>query len=410
MAYGQDNRITAYNGENITFDADGNMTSGPLNGSTAAYKYDCRNRLISVGNTQYVYDALNNRIAVIENGNKISYVINPNASLSQVLIKKDAAGSEIFYVYGLGLISEEDLNGIYRIYHFDSRGNTVALTDKVGNITDRFQYDIYGKLVTCAGTSKTPFLYVGKDGVMTDSNGLYYMRARYYNTDMNRFVNQDVVVGNIQDSQSLNQFAYATDNPISKIDPMGNFPWKKVGETVKALGDIVVGGFTVAGGVGIATASDGIGIVPAAAIVNHGVASMFSGGMDIYDIWCGDENKVGTHNYVENGYKEASKALFGKEKYGDEAFQVVDLGLTFLSGKEVLKLANPVGEFVDTAKGLKYNKNEYGFYKWAKAEGLAKTEDGFKIAGEDSKLLGQEFTNVYGRGMDMFQFAKLALK
>lgn len=265
MAYGQDNRITAYNGENVTFDADGNMTSGPLNGSTAAYKYDCRNRLISVGNTQYVYDALNNRIAVIENGNKISYVINPNASLSQVLIKKDAAGSETFYVYGLGLISEEDLNGIYRIYHFDSRGNTVALTDKVGNITDRFQYDIYGKLVTCAGTSKTPFLYVGKDGVMTDSNGLYYMRARYYNTDMNRFVNQDVVVGKIQDSQSLNQFAYTTDNPISKIDPMGNFHWDKVGKTIKAVGDIVVGGFTVAGAVGIAGSSGGIGIVPAAA-------------------------------------------------------------------------------------------------------------------------------------------------
>ena len=38
-----------------------------------------------------------------------------------------------------------------------------------------------------------PFLYNGQFGVTTDGNGLYYMRARYYNVDIKRFINQDVL-------------------------------------------------------------------------------------------------------------------------------------------------------------------------------------------------------------------------
>ncbi|MCI8669794.1 MAG: hypothetical protein HFI34_09805, partial [Lachnospiraceae bacterium] len=46
------------------------------------------------------------------------------------------------------------------------------------------------------------FLYNGRYGVVTDENGLYYMRARYYNVDIKRFINQDVVEGSIAASPS----------------------------------------------------------------------------------------------------------------------------------------------------------------------------------------------------------------
>lgn len=49
---------------------------------------------------------------------------------------------------------------------------------------------------------------------MTDDNGLYYMRARYYNPDIKRFINRDVLVGDISDGQSLNHYAYVNDNPV----------------------------------------------------------------------------------------------------------------------------------------------------------------------------------------------------
>jgi len=71
------------------------------------------------------------------------------------------------------------------------------------------------------GTTATPFLYNGRDGVMTDANGLYYMRARYYNPEIKRFVNQDVLLGIIQEGQTLNRYAYVNGQPVSYIDPFG---------------------------------------------------------------------------------------------------------------------------------------------------------------------------------------------
>ena len=65
------------------------------------------------------------------------------------------------------------------------------------------------------------FGYNGRDGVVTDDNGLIYMRARYYSPAMKRFVNADIVAGQISNAITLNRFAYANGNPVSFIDPFG---------------------------------------------------------------------------------------------------------------------------------------------------------------------------------------------
>jgi RHS repeat-associated protein len=118
-------------------------------------------------------------------------------------------------------LTGQEQNGAYSQYHFDSRGSTVALTDANGNVTDRFEYDSYGTSLAHTGTSDTPFQYNGRFGVQTDSNGLLYMRARYYNPAIKRFINQDVLFGDLNPGISLNRFAFANGNPISLIDPFG---------------------------------------------------------------------------------------------------------------------------------------------------------------------------------------------
>ena len=219
MTYGKGNRLETYNGETVTYDADGNMTHGPLNGKMVDFVYDARNRLIQAGDTTYLYDAENNRIGMIEAGVKTTYTINPHASLTEVLQSKK--GDKVTqYIYGTGLIMQVT-GGEYATYHYDFRGSTVAITDGKGRVTDTFTYSPYGKLLGRTGTTDTPFLYNGMYGVETDDNGLYCMRSRYYNPTIMRFINQDVVQGSLDNAITLNRYAYANGNPITYLDPFG---------------------------------------------------------------------------------------------------------------------------------------------------------------------------------------------
>lgn len=127
MNVATDNRLDSWNGNTVTYDADGNMTYGPLNGTMQSYTYDSRSRLTAAGTASYTYDAENNRIGVSVDSKETSYVINPHAGLSQVLMKTGPDDTVTYYVYGLGLIGEET-EGEYKSYHYDLRSSTVALT------------------------------------------------------------------------------------------------------------------------------------------------------------------------------------------------------------------------------------------------------------------------------------------
>ena len=61
--------------------------------------------------------------------------------------------------------------------------------------------------------SRTPFLFNGMYGVMTDGNGLFCMRARFSSQEIRRFVNRNILLGNIGKGQSLNRFAFVTGQP-----------------------------------------------------------------------------------------------------------------------------------------------------------------------------------------------------
>ena len=211
----RNNRLTEYKGNSVTYDLDGNM----LSNGTLSCAYDSGNRLISAGGHTYTYNAENVRIRNLCADADTTYVYNTNCKLSQLLCKT-TNGITTKYVYGLGLIGEEKEN-CFKTYHFDFRGSTVAITDANGTITDTFAYDTYGKLVSRTGTSFVIFGYNGRDGVVTDKNGLICMRARYYAPELRRFINADVVAGSLDNSITLNRFAYANGNPISFVDPFG---------------------------------------------------------------------------------------------------------------------------------------------------------------------------------------------
>ena len=213
--YDTNNRLISFNGNTVSYDLDGNM----LSNGTLTCTYDSANRLVSAGGHTYTYNAEDVRIRNLCSDEDTTYTYNTNAKLSMLLMKT-TDGVVTKYVYGKGLIGEE-VNNTFKTYHFDCRGSTIAITDASGNITDTFAYDTYGKLLSRTGTSKAIFGYNGRDGVVTDDNGLIYMRARYYSPAMKRFINADIVEGGISNAITLNRFAYANGNPVSFVDPFG---------------------------------------------------------------------------------------------------------------------------------------------------------------------------------------------
>jgi len=226
--YDINNRLTSFNGNTVSYDLDGNM----LSNGTLSCIYDSSNRLISAGGHTYTYNAEDVRIRNLCDEcccEDTTYTYDTNAKLSRLLCKT-TNNVTTKYVYGIGLIGEEVSNN-FKTYHFDFRGSTIAITDANGNITDTFAYDSYGKLISRTGTSEVIFGYNGRDGVVTDDNGLIYMRARYYSPELRRFINADIIAGEISDSTSLNRYSYVNGNPVSYIDPFGlsRDAWIKIG-------------------------------------------------------------------------------------------------------------------------------------------------------------------------------------
>jgi RHS repeat-associated protein len=220
MTYDDDNRISTFNGLSVSYDLDGNLTSGPgTNNAFVSYAYNARNQLTNAAGLAYTYDPAGNRIAITNGATVTRFVLNPNSRLAQVLMRI-TGGVTNFYIYGQGLlyeITETAGSTNTSTYHFDYRGSTVAITDQNGNPTDLIEYSAYGLMTYRAGTTDTPFLYNGRYGVMTDPNGLLFMQARYYNPYICRFINADPSGF----SGGLNWYAYASGNPISQLDPFG---------------------------------------------------------------------------------------------------------------------------------------------------------------------------------------------
>ncbi len=103
-------------------------------------------------------------------------------------------------------------------YHFNAIGSTIAVTDQTQAIVDKYAYDPFGNIANQVEAIAQPFRFVGQFGVMTEPNGFYYMKARYYDPDVGRFISEDPICF---DGGDVNLMAYVGNNPVTLIDPIG---------------------------------------------------------------------------------------------------------------------------------------------------------------------------------------------
>ncbi len=185
-------------------------------GLSRYYTFDYAHRLTRQDNSSYVYDGVGNRLQATRNGVVTKYIYDASGNL----LTEANASDQItrYYIYGKGLTAMVDnTTGQLYVYHFDGTGHTVALSNASRQTVNSYAYDPYGKLVGQAESIAQPFKYAGQVGVMAEGNNLYYMRARYYDANVGRFISEDP----IGHEGGLNLYAYVGGNPVMAVDPSG---------------------------------------------------------------------------------------------------------------------------------------------------------------------------------------------
>jgi len=206
------------------YDANGNLISRTDSNGTTTFGYNSENRLVSVnapGKTmEYAYDFDGIRIASTVDGATTHYLIDKIRDFPQVIEERGADGTLLAsYVYGDDLISQKR-GGVKSYYHHDGQMSVRALTSAAGAVTDRYTYDAFGIPLATEGTTVNHYLYGGEQ---YDPNiGFYYLRARYMDPQIGRFISMDSFDGGIYDPKSLHKYVYAYNDPVRYFDPSGN--------------------------------------------------------------------------------------------------------------------------------------------------------------------------------------------
>src|SRR5205807_182275 len=139
--------------------------------------YDFENRLKTQngGAVTIVYDGDGNRVAKTAGGVTTEYLVDDRnlTGYAQVLEEISAGAVQRVYTYGLNRISQSQASGT-SFYGYDGHGNVRILTDTTGAVTDQYDYDAFGNIISQAGSTPNVYLYSGEQN---DQNlALYYLR------------------------------------------------------------------------------------------------------------------------------------------------------------------------------------------------------------------------------------------
>jgi RHS repeat-associated protein len=206
-SYDAANELTNWNGTPISYDSNGNM----LSDGTNAFTWNARNQVATVNSVSLQYDALGRRI---KNTAGTSFLYD-GANTAQELFGNTVTANAL--TGGIDeLFTRADSSGAFFPLE-DALGNTIALVDSGGNIQTTYTYDPFGNTIAAGAASTNPSQYTGREN---DGNGLYFYRARYYSSTLQRFISEDP----IGVKGGINLYAYADDSPVTLRDPNGKNP------------------------------------------------------------------------------------------------------------------------------------------------------------------------------------------
>lgn len=169
----------------------------------------------SAATTHYLLDGQNvvqEMLEGLDENNNV--VLNPAATYLAgprgVEYRQDeSTGKRSWYLYdGLGSVIAE-------VDEADSPGNQTGFPQ----ITATRTYDVYGNPLISSGATESSHKFCGGLGHTSDADtGLTYMRARYYDPAIGRFISEDPA------GDGANWYAYCGGNPANLVDSSGKEP------------------------------------------------------------------------------------------------------------------------------------------------------------------------------------------
>jgi RHS repeat-associated protein len=217
------NEITSFGGTTYTSDADGNRLTEAGSAGTVSYTWDARGRLQAIQApggviTSFAYDPRGRMIQkrVTSNGQDSlqQFVLDDSFNIASV----QADGSAITSILdGRGpddiIATVQGGSPIFPLA--DQLESQSALTDESGNVVGREFYEPFGA-ATGSGTAGF-FQFTGSPAA---NGGLYYDRARFYDSASGRYLSEDPAGFR----GGPNPYEYVWNAPTFLTDPLGNGP------------------------------------------------------------------------------------------------------------------------------------------------------------------------------------------
>ncbi len=198
----------------FSYDAAGNLMSY----GSYQYTYDAENRLKETAGVQYLYDGDGQRVK--KSNGKLYW----NDLSGEPLAESDLAGNitEEFIFFAGARIGRRSADGTVYYLFADHLGSARVMTDANGASVQESDYYPFGAERVIANLVDNRYKFTGKE--RDAESGLDDFGARYYASNLGRFVSPDLIFADQQpsDPQSWNLYTYVRNNPLRFIDPTGH--------------------------------------------------------------------------------------------------------------------------------------------------------------------------------------------
>ena len=199
--------------QSFTYDANGNLT----NDGTRQYVWDAENRLIRIvegpKRTDIEYDGFHHWTRIVERNGATTVSDRRFIWDGNTLVEQRNGTSTTAAQRYLPQGVQQGTSKFF--YTRDHLGSIREVVNNSGGVVARYDYDPYGRRTKLSGTFDSDFGFTGH--YYHAPSGLHFAPFRAYSAELGRWLSRDP----LGESDGPNLYGYVRGNPVNWIDPLG---------------------------------------------------------------------------------------------------------------------------------------------------------------------------------------------